>query len=295
MLFADPSIAEPLPSTPMGSFTVSEPMHGSAAEAPTGTDDHSIAPGLAGAAAEGALVGAAVGAHEPAADPAGVGFEGTTASSMPYGTGPVESSATKGRGPLIAAVVVVGLLLIGAIAFALTRGGSNNDVATNSSTTQVPVTTAKAPKASSTTEADSSTSSTSTTIAESTTVPDDASTTSTPSSSADVTTPETVGSQTTTPPVTKAPVTTAAVAVISFSGPPDFGIIPKGGSVSFWSATSATHPARSPAAPTACSSARATARWPTARASRWWSPTSAGSKLATPSGASGAEAATRRW
>jgi hypothetical protein len=235
VLYADPSIAEPLPSTPPGSFTVSDPLTGTAADVAPAHDPTGVAPAMAGAAVGGAAVGGA-----------DTGFEGTTAASMPYGTGPVESSAASGRGPLIAAVVVVGLLLIGAIAFALTRSGGSSDVATQSSTTQAPITTAKAgaPKGSGTTvttTASTTTSTPDTTATDATdTDPSTTDTDATPSTDVTPTTAASTSSVTpsTSPstlasPSTNTSATTPGKGVLSFNGPADFGIIGKGKSVSF--------------------------------------------------------------
>ncbi|MBI2704913.1 MAG: hypothetical protein HYX32_06445 [Actinobacteria bacterium] len=272
VLYADPTMAEPLPPPAEGSWAVSEPMVGNAHGA--GVDESQDAPEKPGGngkspAAGAALAGGAVGAAGaiageqaaasaaeapaaawavvPEAEPGEAGgidvppgLVGTTAQSMPYGTGPVESSARGSRGPLIAAVVVVGLLLIGAIAFALTRGGGGNDVATSPSSTAIPAkkdasnpakaaTTTTTPSPSEATTTVPSTESTDTTastepassaVTTATTVP------STPR--ATVTIPNTPN----TTPFSQPQTTLAAPAAINFFGPASPLRLRKFGSIS---------------------------------------------------------------
>ncbi|MFN8039002.1 MAG: hypothetical protein U0Q07_07295 [Acidimicrobiales bacterium] len=162
---------------------------GDVAAAPAAFDGAPVAPDDttpgAGAWAGGAVAGAAVagaavagaGAAEasplselsaPPAPPTSPALDGTGATDMPYGHGPLESSQ-KSKTPLILVGVGAFLVLAGIIGVIIAMGGSKNEnVATAPSSTAAPSTTAKA---STTTTASSSTSTSgvTTTTAESTT------------------------------------------------------------------------------------------------------------------------------
>ncbi len=275
VLYADPSIAEPLPPPAEGTWAVSEPLVGTTQGDAVAQDSGSMAPdagvGMAGAAVAGMAGFAAPEIESPPEDaelagdqalpgetattwtiapeaPAGssgdqataTSFVGTTATAMPYGAGPVETSQAGSKALVVVAAVVVGVLLLGGIAFALTRGGSS-DVATQPSSTP---TTAKkadpnaAAKASTTSQpkAESSTTETSVSSTESTTTP-----TSEDSASTATTNTASVTSQTTTrgqpQPTTQQTITTpgptsAQPAAINFNGPGSYRL-GKGGSTSF--------------------------------------------------------------
>lgn len=284
VLYADPSMAEPLPPKTEG-WGVSEPMVGNVQDDVTEvvpeSDRSTIGP--AGAALAGGAVGAAAGmaaadaatttdlssaaaAAPPAADaptswtvaPEGgaaaggevnvpPGLVGTTAQSMPYGAGPVESSETGNKVLLIAAVIVVAILVLGGLAFALTRGGGS-DVATSQAST----TTAAAKKQDNVAKPGDSPTSTAASSQTSTTAASASSETTAAPASTDTTAPATETSQSTATTATTAKSTvtqpttqitspqtqpttqqtTVQPAQINFLGQPSYRI-GKGGSASF--------------------------------------------------------------
>jgi len=231
VLYADPSMAEPLPPKAEGSWSVSEPVLGHAHDGPPhvesldGTDPGEVG---AGPAAAGAVAGAVAGttaadpitapmdAVDTAASSSGdtswtvspegdtandtvrvpPGLVGTTAPAMPYGAGPVESSNKGNKALLVAAVVVVAVLVLGGLAFALTRGGGSDVATSQASTTSV--TAKKSDGGAATSSIPSTTASTTaSTGAPSSTAPD---TTSAPSST-DTSTAPTASGPTTAPTV----------------------------------------------------------------------------------------------
>ena len=200
-LYADPSTAEPLGLESSGQW-VSDPSMGHVS-----TDEPVQA---ATATAAGAGAGATIGASA-AAPPVAPPPSGTTATSMPYGSGPVESSE-KSKVPMIAGIAA-GVVVLLILAVVILSGGSKDsgsvasgDSSTtfrpvNTSTTVAPATTATTAKGATTSTSTKDTT-TSTEAPTSTTAPPDT-TASTPAP----TLPPTL------PPITLPPVTTRPIII----------------------------------------------------------------------------------
>jgi len=245
VLYADPSHAEPLPAKPEGSWGISEPAFGSSeGDFVSGErDDAEAQVGDAAWAAPTAEVAAVGAAGTIAPDgPPPANLAGTTAASMPYGHGPVESSEKKSKSGLIigVAAAAVLVLVIGGIALAASGSKDNGgnlsaSQATNSTTNTTAAgtggntTTTKDPKADSTTSTSERTSTTkaATTTSSETTPTSEATTTSAATTPTFTVTPPTVRPTVapTTPPTTIAP---GRISPIPANG--QSITIPKGGS-----------------------------------------------------------------